>query len=160
MSSVTSAAQNQSTQASIAEVRFIFARWLQSKITAEPVAAQVFISIRIYWKPVSNCANSTTLSLSDLRNVNSLEVKRLNGGTWQAAEEVVKKTEHERKASVLVCGDVHGPLRRKHLLMVSCITHGWCCEGEVFRKMSDSMSNHRAGFYRLKLTDIITTTCN
>ena len=117
MSSATSAAQNQSHPESVAEVRVVFARWLQSRITAEPVAAQVFMSSRIYWKPVSNSSNSTTLSLSDLRNVNSLEVKRLNDGTWQAVDEVVKKTEHERKASVLVCGDIHGPLHKKYLFM-------------------------------------------
>ena len=29
----------------------------------------------------------------------------------------------------------------------------------VFRKMSASMSDHRAGFYRLRLTGVITTTC-
>ena len=117
MSSVMSPAHNQSTQASIAEVHVTFGKWLQFKIISAPVAAQVFMSSRIYWEPVRNCSNSTTLSLSDLRNVNSLEVRRFNGGTWQAVDKVVKKTEHERKASVLVCGNMHGPLHRKYLFM-------------------------------------------
>ena len=118
MSSVRSTAHNQSIQTSIAEVRVIFAKWLHSKIDSESVTAQVFISSRIYWKPVSNCSSSMTLSLSNLRNMNSLELRRLNGcGSWQAVAEVVKKTEHEGNASILVCGDIHGPLPRKYLFM-------------------------------------------
>ena len=117
MSSLMSTAHNLSTQAPIAEVRVTFARWLQSKIDSEPVAAQVFMSSRIYWKPVSTSSNNTTLPLFDLRNVNSLEVKRLNGGTWQAVDAVVKKTENKKKATILVYGDIHGPLHRMNLFM-------------------------------------------
>ena len=39
--------------------------------------------------------------------------------TWQAVDEDVKKAEHKRKASVLVCGDVHGPLHSNYFFMGS-----------------------------------------
>ncbi len=102
---------SQSAYYPTAEVRVIFSRRWQPKCRL----ARVIVSGRIYWKEVKD--DSKSLSLSDFCDVDSLELNRLDGGTWPEVEEFVKADEHDGKPCIVVPGSLHGPTRRKHFLL-------------------------------------------
>ena len=98
-----------------AEVRVVSSwQWPRSKHKA----GYVLISSRIYWKVENKDATSRPQSLDDLRNADSLELIRLEHGTWNEVDEIVKVDKYEGRTRITVRGRLHGRKRRNNLFIV------------------------------------------
>ena len=103
----------------IAEVVVIFKRPKEKKYKL--AQAQVFISNRIYWKESAEDSSTQAYSLIDFCNSDSLELNRLNEGSWETVEGTVEAVEWNGKPCIIVPGYLHGPLRRKRLFLTSTV---------------------------------------
>ena len=83
--------------------------------------AQVFISNRIDWKESVEDSSTQAYSLIDFCNADSLELNRLNEGSWETVEGTVEAVEWNGKPCIIVPGYLHGPFRRKHLYLGSTV---------------------------------------
>ncbi len=66
----------------------------------------------------NNDGSNKLRSLVDSRNVDSLELTRLYGGSWGNVAAIVKMDNYEGKPRVTVRGSLHGPKRRRSLFLL------------------------------------------
>ena len=76
--------------------------------------AQVFVSNRIYWKESAENSSTLAYSLTDFCNADSVELSRLDEGPWETVEGTFEAVEWDGEPCIIVPGNLHGPLRRKH----------------------------------------------
>ncbi len=73
---------------------------------------------RIYWKAASEDTNDRPPSLADFRGAISLELIRLEQGTWNEVDKIIKVDDYEGRARITVRGRLHGRKRRNTLNLV------------------------------------------
>ena len=105
MSSSKTPSHSPSNPRETAEVRVLFPRGL---LRSNYTSAHVVMSSRIYWKTANDNATSVPLSLMDFRNASSLELIRLNEGTWDEVDDIVKVDNTEERKRITVPGRLHG----------------------------------------------------
>ena len=119
MSVEVSRSHRYSSWSGIAEVVVIFKRPKQKKHKVGQ--AKVFVSNRIYWKENSEDSSPQEYSLTDFCNADSLELNRLNEGSWETVEGTIEAVEWDGKPCIIVPGYLHGSLRRKHFVFGSTV---------------------------------------
>ncbi len=111
MSSSKTPPHSPSNPPETAEVRVLYPRGL---LRSNYTSAHVVLSSRIYWKTANDDATSVPLSLMDFRNANSLELIRLNEGTWDEVDDIVKVENTGERRRITIPGRLHGrELRNK-----------------------------------------------
>ena len=83
--------------------------------------SKVLVSNRIYWKEGAEYLSTQTHFVIDSCNADSLELIQLNEGSWETIRITVEAAEWNGKPCTKVPSYLHGPLRRKHLLLGSTI---------------------------------------
>ncbi len=89
-------------------------RWPRPKCES----VYLLISSRIYWKGANKDAVGKPPTFLDFRNADSLELVRLDNGTWDDVEEYVKVDNHHGRACITLHGHLHGRIRRNNALLV------------------------------------------
>ncbi len=65
----------------------------------------------------NNGATNKPQSLIDYRNADSLELIRLDDGSWEDVDEIVRVDHYDGRPRITVRGRLHGPTRLKNLLL-------------------------------------------
>ncbi len=99
----------------LAEVRIVSQRgWPLSNYWL----AYVLVSSRIYCKATNSDGSDKPQSLIDFRNVDSLELDRLNEGTLSDVKKIVEVDSYKGRPRISVPGLLFGPRRRRSLFLL------------------------------------------
>ncbi len=80
--------------------------------------AYVLVSSRMYWKVANIDGTNRPQSIADFRNFNSIELSRLDSGTWSDVHDNVKVDCHNGRMRIVVRDRSHGRTRRNNALLV------------------------------------------
>ncbi len=114
MSTASNSANSHSNFFETAEVRLV-TRWSWSQ--SDYKLAYVIVSSRIYWILANEDETNKPQSFEDFQNTYSLELVRLENGTWDDVDDCVEVNEHNGTRSIMVCGRPHGRTRRNNAMI-------------------------------------------
>ena len=80
--------------------------------------AHILLSSRINWKEAKKDGTNQPQSVLDFRDTNSLELVRLDNGSWEEVDEMVRVEEHDERLRIMVRGRLQGQARGKTLFFV------------------------------------------
>ncbi len=108
MSTAANPADPHSAFFDTAEVRVV-SQWPRPRSGYK--SAYVLVSSRIYWKEANKDASNKPQSFLDFQNADSVELFRLEDGTWDDVDGHVKVVSHNGRRRIVVCGRPHGRTR-------------------------------------------------
>ncbi len=115
MSSPASPSGSISVPSSTPEIRVLYPlQWPWSNYKS----AHVLVSSRIYWKETKKDGSNQPQSVLDFQNTNSLELVRLDEGSWKDVDEIVREDDYDGRPRITVRGRLHGRTRLKKLFLV------------------------------------------
>ncbi len=98
-----------------AEVRLV-SRWPLS--WSDHKSAYVLVSSRIYWKVANEDGTNRPRSFLDFRNADSVELSRLDDGTWNDVKNEIKLDNHSDRPRITVFGRLHRRTLRNNPFIV------------------------------------------
>ncbi len=118
MSTATNRAKPNTSYSETAEIRIVSRK---SRPQSGIKLAYVLVSSRMYWKVANKDGTNKPQSIADFRDVDSIELSRLENGTWDDVHDNVKVDNHNGRRCIVVCGRSHGRTRRKNALLVRIV---------------------------------------
>ncbi len=108
MSNTATLADSYPSFSETAEVRVVSRR---PRLRSDYKLAYVLVSSRIYWKVANKHGSDKPQSFLDFQNADSVELVRLEEGTWNDVDDHVKIDSHNGRQSIIVYGRPHGRTR-------------------------------------------------